>query len=192
MNPTNCIFVFFKDWPGKNMDEYNHHYHQLILIIIIIINWYKYNPFTWMAPLGWLAGFLEYFVSISSRILPPIISYFDKNFILFLWSLSYIFKQCIRFWSSHRMRRPLKQSSWSLAPGVWCGFKQLQKRIRNWVGPSCDIGSRIWKQNKIAFGSPFKYGWNCNLVSVCRVWVIQRKSWTLVMESIFHKFGEVE
>ena len=108
------------------MDEYNHHYHQLILIIIII-NWYKYNPLTWMAPLGWLAGFLEYFVSISSRIFPPIISYFDKNFILLLWSLIYIFKHCIIFWSSHRMRRPLKQSSWSLAPGVWCGFKQLQK-----------------------------------------------------------------
>ena len=33
MNPTNCIFVLFKGWPGKNMDEYHHHYYQLILII---------------------------------------------------------------------------------------------------------------------------------------------------------------
>ena len=95
--PNKLHFCALQRLAWENMDEYNGHYHQLILIIIIIINWYKYNPFTWMAPLGWLVGFLEYFVSISSRILPPIISYFDKNFILFLWSLIYISQHILIF-----------------------------------------------------------------------------------------------
>ena len=34
----------------------------------------------------------------------------------------------------------------------------IAKNKENWVRPSCDMGSRICKQNKIAFGSPFKYG----------------------------------
>ena len=49
MNPTNCIFVLFKGWPGKNMNGYQHcHYYQLILIII------KIKCFITIFSPGWL------------------------------------------------------------------------------------------------------------------------------------------
>ena len=146
MNPTNCIFVLFKGWPGKNMNGYQHcHYYQLKLIIIII------KCFITIFSPGWLrwAGSS---VSLSTSCRSARGS-FHLSFQISIRTSSFFFDHWYTFlnifWSSHRMRRPLKQSSWSLSPGVWCGFKQLHKRIRNWVRPSCDMGSRICKR------------WNC-------------------------------